>query len=62
MFSAVLLHTILHRIVAPGASDATQHLTWGRQVAGTSMLAIVIQAPFASVIMRLVGPKCLEQV
>ncbi|KAK9806662.1 hypothetical protein WJX73_005668 [Symbiochloris irregularis] len=61
MLGAVLLHTIIHRLQVPGAADAPQHLTWGRQVAGTSMLAIVIQAPFASLIMRLLGPRCLEQ-
>lgn len=62
MLGAVLLHTINYRMVAPGAAAAPQYLTWGYQVVGTSMLAVVIQAPFASLIMRFVGPRCLEQV
>lgn len=62
MLGAVLLHTINHRLVAPGAAAAPQYLTWGYQIAGTSMLAVVIQAPFASLIMRFLGPRCLEQV
>ena len=36
--------------------------SWGRQIAGVCLLSIAIGGPAGALIMRFLGPKCLQQV
>ena len=61
-FGSIPLSMVLQYKAAASKSDLEQYTSWGGQIAGVSLLSIVIGGPLGALIMRFLGPKCLEQV